>query len=52
MYPKITQNSKFGMQANWLQYIEFIVAKMDSENCRNLCIADNFMAIAQIVGKF
>ena len=37
---------------NCLQYIEFIAAKMDSETCHNLCIADNFMVIAQIVGKF
>ena len=40
------------MQANCLQYIEFIAAKMDSETCRNLGIADDFMEIAQIVGKF
>ena len=40
------------MQANCLQYIEFIAAKMDFETCRNLGIADDFMVIAQIVGKF
>ena len=40
------------MHANCLQFIEFIAAKMDSETCRNLGIADNFMVIAQIVGKF
>ena len=41
-----------GMQANCLQFIKFIAAKMDSETCRNLGIANNFMVIAQIVGKF
>ena len=40
------------MQANCLRFIKFIAAKMDSETCRNLGIADNFMVIAQIVGKF
>ena len=40
------------MQANCLQYIEFIAAKMDSETCRNLGIGDDFMEIAQILGKF
>ena len=41
----------WGMQANCLQYIEFFAAKMDSETCRNLGIANNFMVTAQIVGK-
>ena len=41
-----------GMQANCLQYIKLIAAKMDSETCRNLCIADDFMVIAKIVGNF
>ena len=40
------------MHANCLQFIEFIAAKMDSETCRNLGIANDFMVIAQIVGKF
>ena len=40
------------MQANCLQFIKFIAAKMDSETCRNLGIANYFMVIAQIVGKF
>ena len=40
------------MQANCQQYIEFIAAKMDSETCRNLGIANNFMVIVQIEGKF
>ena len=40
------------MQANYLQYIEFIAAKMDSETCLNLCIADDFLVIAKIVGNF
>ena len=40
------------MQANCLQYIESIAAKMESETCHNLGIADDFMVIAQIVGKF
>ena len=41
-----------GMQANCLQFIKFIAPKMDSETCRNLGIANDFMVIAQIVGKF
>ena len=40
------------MQANYLQYIEFIAAKMDSETCCNLGIANYFMVITHIVGKF
>ena len=40
------------MQANCQRYTEFIAAKMDSKTCRNLDIANNFMVIAQIVGKF
>ena len=40
------------MQANCLQYIKFIAAKMDPKTCPNLGIANNFMVIAKIVGKF
>ena len=40
------------MQANCLQYIEFIAAKIDSETCRNLGFANDFMVIVQIIGKF
>ena len=42
----------WGMQANCLRFIKFIAAKMDFETCRNLGIANDFMVIAQIVGKF